>query len=147
MTENLNYDERKEWARTLFTKQQYSMSDTASAVNADEASVRYWITEGGREGVKRSFLISKNTQLAHFYDQIDKLNGKISKNPDEINTKEVDLICKYTTAIKNLEVDVTIAQIIEVTELFVKWLKPRDLTFTKQVTARLDAFIREKLAA
>jgi hypothetical protein len=146
MLEDLNYEERREWARMLYTQQDHTIHETAVAVSIDEATVRNWINDGAWDGVRRSLLISKHTQIRHFYDQIEKLNAKIKENPGEINTKEVDLICKYTTAIKNLEVDISAPQIIEVAMLFVKWLKPKNLQLTKTVTACLDKFIKEKLA-
>ena len=147
MTEELNYDERREWARSLYTRQDKTIRDVALTVSVEEATVRNWIIEGAWDSVKRSSLISKTRQLEYFYNQLENINQKLAGNPGEINTKEVDLVVKYTAAIKNLEADVTICQIIEVAELFVTWLRRKDIALTKAVTVKFDAFVKQRLAA
>jgi hypothetical protein len=146
MNEGLNYDERKQWAKVLYTKENKTIRDIALEVNIDEAAVRNWVKENAWDGIKRSLLISKSTQLEHFYGQIDKLNARIADSPDDINTKEVDQILKYTAAIKNLEADVSVCQVIEVAELFISWLRRKDIALTKAVTVKFDAFIKQTLA-
>jgi terminase small subunit len=147
MTEELNYDERKQWARSLYTWQDKTIKDIALTVSVDEATVRNWVAEGTWDGIRRSSLISKSRQLQHFYNQLENINAKLADSPGEINTKDVDLIVKYTAAIKNLEADITVCQVIEVAELFVTWLRRKDMALTKAVTVKFDAFIKQRLAA
>ncbi len=146
MSEELNFDERREWAKLLYTVHNYNHKDLALAVSVDEATVRCWIREGGWEGMKRSALISKSTQLGHLYSILHKL-GEKTKNTDELNLKEADLVLKYTAAIENLEGDTTIADIIAVFDPFMRWLRRKDKQLAKRIVVHLDAFIKERLAA
>lgn len=142
MNEGLSNDERREWARLLYTKHDKTVGEVASTVGTDEATVRNWIRSGEWDTVKRSLLVSKFAQLERLYILLEQLSAR-TKNVDEINPKDVDLIMKYTAAIKNLETDNGMAAIIEVAEQFTNWLHRRDLELTKEFTLRFDAFIKE----
>lgn len=142
MNQRLNEDERKEWAYTLYTKENHTISETAQVVNADEATVRNWISQGCWDTVKRSFPRAKATQLRYMYDLLERLNAKIATEPENINSKDVDLIVKYSAAIKNLEVLTPLHQVIEVTTAFVKWLRKTDPRFLKIVIPTMDEFVQ-----
>ena len=63
----------------------------------------------------------------------------------EINTKELDLTIKYTAAIKNLEVETGLLQIVEVAKLFTTWLSRKDKEIARMITIELDAFIKYRI--
>ena len=146
MNENLSYSERTEWAQMLFTRHDKSIKDIAATVNTDEATVRGWIAEGGWEGIRRSLLTSKATQLEHLYNLLDALNAKL-RNAEEPTTKDVDMMLKYTGTIRNLETETTASEIIEVSELFILWLRRRDLNLARKLIVHFDAFVKQRLAA
>src|ERR1700742_4103175 len=101
MKDDLTYDERKEWARTLYTRNDKGIPDVSLTVGVDEATVRSWAQQGAWEGVRRSLLLSKSTQLECMYEALAQLNARMKEN-QEINPKDLDQMVKYTTAIKNL---------------------------------------------
>jgi hypothetical protein len=142
MSESLKEDERKAWACMLYTKLDYSVHDTAVTVNADETMVEQWIEEDAWNGQKLSLLLSRNKQLKLMYALVDSMNEKISTNLNAIDPKDVEIIVKYTRAIKNLENKVTVTQMMEVFELFLLWLKKKDIVLTKMISLRCDAFIK-----
>ena len=146
MQEADKYNDRKESARILYTKQDYTISEIAAYTGADEATIRHWIQNGAWDGMKRSLLTSRPNQLTHLYDLLEKLN-KDAKEEGNTNPKTVDLILKYTASVKNLETTLPIATIIEVAELFTTWLLKKDLELTKTVTIQLNAFIKQRIAA
>lgn len=141
MTDDQYYECRKEYARLLFTRHDESIRDIALAVGTDEATVRLWINEGAWQTVRRTLLTSKAAQLDHLYNAVERLNTRL-KSSDEPNVKEVDQILKYTAAIKNLETDTSVTEIIEVSELFIRWLRRKDLALTKKLIIYLDAYIK-----
>jgi tRNA uridine 5-carbamoylmethylation protein Kti12 len=143
---DLSYNERKEWAKALFTHHDKTIEDIALSVGTDNATVRGWIAAGGWNAIKRSLLISKDAQLQHMYDMLEALNQKVKEDPVK-NTKDLDAIIKYTAAIKNLETDTTISNIIEVSDLFLRWLRRRDLDLAKKLTVQFDTFVQQKIAA
>jgi hypothetical protein len=141
-TESNNHP--REWARLLYTSHNKTIKEVALTVGVEEAAVRQWIYEGAWDTVRRSLLISKKTQLRHLYDLVDKLSAKM--DDEEASTKNVDLLVKYTAAIKNLEEAISIGSMIEVSELFISWLLRRDLALAKKFTRLLDEFVMQRAA-
>ena len=146
MQEENKFNDRKEWARILYTKHDNTISEIAATTGADEATIRHWIQSEAWDGVKRSLLTSRNNQLRLLYDLLEKLN-KEAKEEGNVTTKNVDHILKHTASIKNLETALPISTIIEVAELFTTWLLKKDLELTKTVTIQLNAFIKQRVAA
>lgn len=135
----------KEWARLLYICHGKTIREVALTVEVDEAVVRQWILEGAWDNVRRSQLISRKTQLGYLYDLVEKLSLDMA-DKEQVNTKNVDLILKYTASIKNLEEPVNIGTIVEVAEQFTSWLVRKDRELSKQFALLLDEFIRRKAA-
>ena len=144
MKEELSKDERREWAQLLYTRHDKTIQDVAGIVSVPEAAVRLWVHEGAWNGVKRSLLISKKTQLAQLYDLLEKATARL-KDEENITPKDVDVITKYTAAIKNLEAETTVSEMIDVGELFTHWLMRKDPGLGKIVTKELNEFIAERI--
>ena len=144
MNVDLTQEERRRWAYFLYTEKDLSIKELALEVSTDEATVRLWMQEGAWEQVKRSRLTSKATQLDFLYTVLENLRSKDSK---EASPKDADLMLKYTAAIHNLEEATTVTEIIEVSELFIRWLRRRDMQLTKVVVKLFDTFIKERIAA
>lgn len=145
MKEELSYDQKKAWAKTLYTKEDAAVPDIALMVGADEVIVSSWIEEGRWNDIKRSLLISKKVQLHILYDTLELLTNNLRKETDLAKMiKEVELIGKYTAAIKNLESETGVPYIVQVAEQFTSWLLRRDPELARQVSIHFDAFIREQ---
>lgn len=144
MNPELTYNERKEWARLLYTRNDYSASHVALTVHADEETVQGWIEEGSWIEVRRSALTSKATQLNSLYQMIEKLCDQASELQD---VKSLDQLVKLTAAVKNLETEESVSNIIAVAELFIDWLRPRDAELAKAITSEFESFISERSAA
>ncbi len=139
MKEELSYSQKREWAKTQYTKEDISIRDIALKVDADEAIVRSWIQEGKWVEIKRSALTSKAVQLDYFYNALEKVTSRQATD----NLKDVELMVKYTAAIKNLESETGVSSIVQVAETFTTWLLRRDPELSRTVTAHFDAFVRE----
>ncbi len=144
MKGELSYDQKREWARSLYTKEDISVRDIALKVSADEVIVRSWVQEGRWPEVKRSLLTSKAMQLDYFYKALETVTGRTGAGQAFDNLKDVDLIVKYTAAIKNLESETGISSIVQVAEVFTTWLLRRDPELSRKVTTHFDVFIREQ---
>lgn len=145
MTIDLSYSERRDWARDLYVKLEKTIKETAVTVGTDEATVRNWINEGSWDAVKRSRLVSKEAQLDNLYTILEEL--KRTMEQDGPSVKNAEQYNKYVTAIRALETESSVSQIIEAAELFINWLRKKDLPFAKKVTVQFDAFIKQRLAA
>ena len=144
MKNGLTDGQKKEWAQLLFTRFDLSIKEIALKTGAGEEELRLWIQEGNWEGIRRSLLTSKEVQLNILYDILESITTRIKESGAD-NTKDADLVIKYTTAIKNLETESSVTQIIEVAKKFINWLQTIDIELAKTVTLRFDAFIKEEL--
>ncbi len=140
MKDDLTFNERKAWARLLYTQLGKTCKDTALEVNSDEATLRFWVENDKWDHVKRSLLISKTAQLERLYIGLETLDKKVREDK-EVTTKDIDQTIKYTAAIKNLESDTCITYIIHVAELFTAWLLRKDVDLAHIVTREFDAFV------
>jgi hypothetical protein len=145
MNNNLHTNERRKWARDLYTKNNRNIPETAREVRVDEATVREWVRDGEWNTVRQSNSISKKTQLDLLYTITDELTAKMKEGP--ATTKEVDLLLKYTAAIKNLDTENSIYSLIETAELFITWLYRRSIPMAQTFTRHFELFIKERKAA
>lgn len=146
MKEELNYDDRKHYAHELYTKNAKTIQDIAFMLGIDKEKVKLWAQQDFWDKEKRSLLISKTTQLECLYSTLEGVSNS-AKEANNINPKDLDQIVKLTTSIKNLESEASVSTIIEVAEMFINWLRPRDLNLTKRLIVHMDAFVKQKLAA
>lgn len=97
------------------------------------------------DSLRRSLLTSREEQLKNLYDILSAITAQAKQNRDNPNPKDADLIIKYTAAIKNLETDIGVGEIIDVIKPFVVWLMKKDLEMAKKLTGYFDQYIKEKL--
>jgi hypothetical protein len=142
----LSSNERREWAQMLYTRYDMNTKEVALQTGAPEADVRRWVQEGKWDGLRRSLLTSREEQLKTLYDILAALTARVKQNTEEPNPKDADLIIKYTSAIKNLETDIGVGEIIDVVKPFLVWFMKKDLELAQKLTQHFDAYIKEKLS-
>ena len=140
----MNQEDRKSWAKTLFTISHKDAKEVAMEVGVSENTVKGWIKDGAWDEVRSSGLVSKQQQAKMFMSQIEKLNNRLANEQDP-NPKDVDLIVKYTNAVKNLEEEIALGTIIDVSEQFISWLRKRDNAMAKKLVVLFDAYIKVKV--
>lgn len=146
----MKVDEKKDFARILFIKENLSQKEIAEKVGVAEKTISKWVNANNEEWkrLRQSIIITKDEQLRRIYDQIDELNTHImQREPGKRYSMkgEADTIVKLTTAAKNLETDASVSDIIEVSKRFLNWLRPVDLDKAKEIAAFLDSFIKDQL--
>lgn len=144
MTAAFTTDEKKEWARLLFMKEEKSVDEVAAATGLEPAVVRGWAADGQWHGVRRTMATSRHYQLEKMYELLEQLTEKMNAS-NEINSKDADLLIKYTAAIKNLDLDTGIPQVVEVGTLFTTWLRRQDAALARETALHFDAFIKHRL--
>lgn len=144
----LNIKQKKEWAKTLFVIERLTQKEIAKKVGVSEKTISIWVNKEGWDTLRVSVIITKEQQLKRFYSQVDELNTGIEgRDPGKryANSKEADTIVKLTAAIKALETETGIAEIIETFKLFTNWLKAFDLPKAQELTKLLDDFITSRI--
>lgn len=77
-----------------------------------------------------------------------EINKAIAERPEGErfpSSKEADILGKLSAAIRNMEQEVGIADIISVITGFVDWVREADLEKAKEITSIADAYIKNKL--
>lgn len=86
--------------------------------------------------------------MQSLYRQVAEVNNATMLKPEGQrypDAKQADTIVKLTSAIRNMEQEVGIADRIAVLTDVVEWLRPIDLEKAKQFTEVFDSYIKGKL--
>ena len=140
--------QKKEWAKLLYVRENLTQKEIAEKVGSSAVTVNKWVKEGGWDKLRQSMLITRETQLNRLYMQLDELNAAImgreegKRFPDY---KEADAINKLTNAIKAMESDASIADIVEVGKRLLNWLRPISSDKAIDVARIFDDFIKDVL--
>jgi hypothetical protein len=145
MNKELTVQQKKEWAEMLYLTGQHSQKEIAAKVGCKESQITLWKEKGLWEKKRKSLLTTKSELLRFFYDVLDKLKNKINATDGIGTNKDADSAIKWTAAIKNLETESSIADLMEAGKQFHKYLQLTDPDFALKVLNNYDAFIKEKL--
>lgn len=113
-------------AKILYTREQLDAKVVAKRVGTSEKTMGKWVNDFGWKNLRKRLLVSKEQVLNNLYEQLEELNNTIkSRNEGKRfgDTKEADILIKYTASIRNLETDLAIADLVESGIRFVKHLQ------------------------
>ena len=140
--------QKKDFAKSIYLGEDLTQEEIAERVGVKRQTVSRWIKEGNWERHKVSITITREEQLKNLYLQLSELNAAINKKPAGerfANAAESDTISKISNAIKKMETDVGLADILSVFKSFVQWLRTYDMARSKEIVPLLDAYIKSKL--
>ena len=92
--------------------------------------------------------LTRQEQVANLYRQVAEINKAIAERPEGErfpSSKEADILGKLSAAIRNMEQEVGIADIISVLTGLIDWVRAADLEKAKEITRLADAYIKDKL--
>lgn len=143
--------EKKEWAQLLFVHQKMTQKEIAEKVGASEVTISKWVNDGNWAKLKTSLVMTKQEQLARLYNQVSELNDHIESREEGLrfaNSREADVITKLASAIKSLESDISLAEVINVFVSFNEFCRSvTTIEEVKKMVVLQDSFIRNKSAA
>lgn len=145
---DLTNAQKKEWAKTLYLRENLTQQEIAERVGVSRVTVSNWVRSGKWEEQKAGITLTRQEQVANLYRQVAEINRAISARAEGErfpNSKEADILGKLSAAIRNMEQETGIADIISVLTGFVEWLRPLDLDKAKELTRLADAYIKDKL--
>ena len=140
--------QKKDFAKSIYLGEDLTQEEIAERVGVKRQTVSRWIKEGNWERHKVSITITREEQLKNLYLQLSELNAAIAKKPEGerfANAAESDTCSKISNAIKKMETDGGLADILSVFKSFVKWLRSYDISRSKEIVPLLDAYIKSKL--
>lgn len=145
---DLTNAQKKEWAKTLYLRENLTQQEIADRVGVSRVTVSNWVRAGKWEEQKAGLTLTRQEQVANLYRQVAEINRAISGRAEGErfpNSKEADILGKLSAAIRNMEQETGIADIISVLTSFIEWLRPLDLDKAKEMTRLADAYIKDKL--
>lgn len=145
---DLTNAQKKEWAKTLYMRENLTQQEIAERVGVSRVTVSNWVRAGKWEEQKAWLTLTRQEQVANLYRQVAEINRAISARAEGErfpNSKEADILGKLSAAIRNMEQETGIADIISVLTGFIEWVRPFDLEKAKELTRLADAYIKDKL--
>ena len=144
----LNNSQKKQWAQTLYLRENLTQLEIAERVGVSRVTVSKWVRDGKWEEQKAGITLTRQEQVANLYLQVAEINRTIATRHEGErfpNSKEADILGKLSAAIRNMEQETGIADVISVLTAFIEWLRPLDLDKAKELTRLADAFIKDRL--
>jgi len=142
----LDRKQKREWAEILFLKTSMTQREIAAKVNVAEKTISFWVNQDGWKEKKSRLIITRAEELNRIYEQLSNLNDHImSRDEKHCNNKEADIISKLASAARNLEVEVSIANIVDVFQDFTEWLRTVDITKAQEIIEWMDGYIKYKM--
>ncbi|MBQ3625038.1 MAG: helix-turn-helix domain-containing protein [Prevotella sp.] len=148
MARELTNKQKREWAKTLYLKDNLTQQEIADRVGVSRVSVSHWVRDGKWEEQKAGITLTREEQIRSLYRQVAAINTAIEERPEGerfATSAEADIIGKLSKSIKQMETEVGIAEVISVMTRFIDFLRPIDLEKAKDVTRLADAFIKSIL--
>lgn len=152
--------EKQEHARLLYVNEKITSKEVAERVGVTEKTIRNWRKQGNWDKLRKSLLNTRESQLVHFYNQLEAVNldieqrpkildknGKpIQRPPKKIPTNsETDILSKTTSNIKKLEVEIGLGEIVETGRKLVTFIQQINLDDAKLFKNYFDEYINERL--
>ena len=109
--------DKKDIAKSLYLNGNFTQEEIADKVGTTRQTVSRWIKDGGWEQLKASITITPAQILAGLNRQIIEINNNINAREEGkrfATVAEADTLAKLASAIKKIEQDVGIADIVDV---------------------------------
>jgi len=126
-----------------------TQEEIADKVDSTPKSMSTWVNKGNWKVLKSSFTITREQELRRLYIQISEINNMIEEREQGkrfASGKEADNLAKIAAAIRSLETNVSIAEIVDTFIEFTNWLKQHDFEKAKEINDFMDSFIKYKLS-
>ncbi len=145
---DLTTQQKKDYARTLYLKDNLTQQEIADKVGVARKTVNRWAVAEKWEEMKVGVTLSREQQISNLHRQVMELNNSILSRPEGerfATPSEADTLGKLAAAIKKMETDVGIADLVSVGIRFIEWIRPIDLDKAKEITVLWDKFIKDRL--
>lgn len=146
MAKSLELEQKKEWAKLLFLKENITQQEIADRVGVSRITINKWVKEW--ENLKLNLLQTREERISSTLAQLDELDRSIAGKEEGKRfptASEADIRRKLTADLEALEQDASIRDIYNVSRGVLDWLRQVDLARAKELSDYFDAYIKEKL--
>ena len=146
----LTLTQKKEWARELYIRDELTQKAIAEKVGVSEQTMVAWVKDNRWDGMRKTLLSTRQEQIQMLYDILDGLNkeAKAAVEDDDPATKpNTDAIIKIANAIKKLEKETGLGEIIDTCRALIAYTLKEDNEAAKIINKWADLFIRDRLTS
>ncbi len=145
----ISVSDKQYLAKILFTVQKLEQKIIAKKVGVSEKTISNWVEKFQWKKLRSRLLVSKEEVLSNFYTQLEELNIAIVEREEGkrfANTKEADVMVKYSAAIRNLETELAIADIVDSGMKFIRSIQPKvSIEQLRHIVDLWNDFIHEQI--
>lgn len=145
---DLKSEQKKMLAREIYLLGSYTYEEIAQKVGAQRQTISRWAKAGNWDNLKAGMTVTREAILSRMYQHLNNMNMAIlDREPEkrQPDTKEADVMVKLAAAIKSMETDVGISDIISVGMRFGEFLRRIDLEKAKEYVKLWDVFLKEQI--
>lgn len=145
---NISNDKKKALAKDIYTLGQFTFEEIAEKVGATRQTVSKWCREGQWDELKAGMTVSREQILKGMYAQVHEINKAIrTKKEGEryASPAQADTLSKLSAAIRKMEMDIGISDLVSAGIRFSEWLRLVDMNKAKDFVRLWDAFLKEQL--
>ena len=142
----LSNQKKQEWAQYLYVENKKTQKEIAETTGVSQKTIGKWKDTFQWDKLRKSLLTTRKEQLMLLYNQLDATTTMIRDEQRNIpSSKDADSILKLTAAIRNLETDLSIADVFEVGKEFITFVQSVDYEKSKEIVEYYDSFIKHRL--
>lgn len=145
---NITNRQKRDLARVLFCKENLTMQEVAEKMGVSRQTVSKWAKEDKWEEQKVGVTLTKEEQIKNLYRQVAELNKAILERDEGsrfATIAEADTISKLSAAIKKIEGESGIADVISVGIKFIEWVRKADVSRAREFAEWWDLFVKDQL--
>ncbi|WP_102980127.1 DUF1804 family protein [Chryseobacterium scophthalmum] len=151
--------EQREHARLLYVNEKITLKEVAERVKVTEKTVGKWCKEDNWDELRKSLMNTRESQLIHFYNQLEALNMDIANRPEILfqgkpiqrppknipTSAEADILTKTTSNINKLEVEIGLGEIVMTGKKMITFIQQINLPDAKLFKNYFDEYINTRI--
>lgn len=145
----LSVQQKRDYAKLIYLKEPLlTQGEIAERVGISLNSLNKWINAENWAKLKKSLLTTKQEELSRLYDQLSELNTAILKKGEGLryaDSKQADIMSKITSAIRNMETDISIGDTIDVFMKFNEFVRQIEPDKLLEFSQFQDSFIKSMM--
>lgn len=147
--EQLSRAKKRELAKQLYLRDNLSQKEIADMVDITPKSLSKWIKDERWDTEKSAYTVTREQQIQRLYGHISAINEAISARDagqNVPNAKEADTLNKLATAIRKLENEIGISEVIAASIKVCNFLRAKgEVDAAKTMAGWFNAYIKENI--
>lgn len=126
MADQTSIADKQYLAKILFTREKLEQKVIAKKVGVSEKTISKWVNEFNWRNLRNRLIVGKEEILTGLYEEMEEMQDYLreqEKGKRFSDSKMADAKLKITAAIRNLETELAIADLVESGIRFVKFLQ------------------------